>query len=95
MELNKKSEAWRSAPWYVRVGALGFGSSKSIKTAATVCACLGFLAPLVSFWLFWSVSYYKAYVAMAFTSFGLSAYLYMLVLLWIVQNKRELTDQDA
>ncbi len=95
MDINKKSQTWMLAPWYVRFGAYGFRTYKSIELISVVCAVLGFLAPLVSFWLYWSVSHEYAYIAMAFTIFGLSAYLYSIVLIWLIKNRDEVLRGSA
>lgn len=89
MEINKGSVKWKSSPWYVRVGAYGFKTYRSIEIIAIFCATLGFIAPLVSFYLYLFVSFNSAYIAMAFATCGLSAYLYSLTLLWLTKNVQQ------
>ena len=86
MEIDKESSKWKSAPWYIRAGAVGYKTYRGIELTAIICAALGFLAPLVSFYLYLFVSFNSAYVAMCFTSFGLSAYMYSLTLIWLNKN---------
>jgi hypothetical protein len=93
LKINKDHELWKSAPWYIRYGALGIKTYKGIQFCAASCFLLSLVALSVGVINIYLTNYFEAIVSLSLVSFGISAYLYALIQVWLLTN-REVIEHD-
>ncbi len=86
MEIDKRTDLWKTAPWYVRFSALGTLTTEKLHSWASVLVVIG------------SASFFLSLIesSFRFSAFGflIGAYFTKCAEMWVIQNLLPTTDTN-